>query len=132
MISSIIPRNILPTSGEASAATTVTGPASQNTKGSWTQLIASTARRTLALTFTVDLTAAVADTVFDIGVGAGGVEVVVIPDLRCFSSGTHNQTTFTFTIPFSIPAGSRIAARLANTENATAQSAVVGLTLHQE
>ncbi len=81
---------------------TVTAHATNNTKGNYTQLIAST--RFNAIGIIVKCSPAVgAHYLFDIAVGAAASEQVVIPNAYF-----HNYSVF---IPLKVPAGSRISCR---------------------
>jgi hypothetical protein len=101
-----------------SRGTTIPGHASvANSKGSWTELIASTAFAykwvCLGIGHTNAIAAATSWTL-DIGIGAGGAETVLVPDIA-LHAGTvadtipNNGRSF----PLSIPAGTRISARVA-------------------
>lgn len=82
-----------------------------HTKGSWTQLDASTAEDTNLLVVAIRMASSGAHSVLvDIGVGAAAAETVVIPNLHVAGSG---QDVNYFAIPVAIPAGSRISARSA-------------------
>jgi hypothetical protein len=92
---------------------TITASATANTKGSWTQLAASTGQACDVLTIiTVRPGTASADYLIDIGVGTAGSEQVIISDLLiCSPSGGATPMGVEFVFPISIPAGTRIAAR---------------------
>ncbi len=101
-----------------SAGTLVDPGGSANTKGAWSQLVASTAREIRALGLAVGRNAgnqslSDADFLVDIGVGAAGSERVIIPDWYAFSgsSGDTYRSQGTPAFPVYIPAGSRVAAR---------------------
>lgn len=100
----------LPTRVEtAGASATVTAAASTNTKGSWTQLIASTSNLgdTLRLECDIDVSGATTGALVDIAFGASGSEVVVIENLAI---GSWANTAIE--IPLKIPQGTRISARI--------------------
>lgn len=111
-----------------STGTSVNAGATANTKGAWTQLVASTTRAHKGLMVAVGRTnastAAAADygCSIDVGVGASGSEQVIIPDLvhavtTAKKNAGHNVT---FPIPCDLPAGSRLAARMqSSTTNTT-------------
>lgn len=110
-----------------SAVTSVDPGGTANTKGAWTQITASTTHDIKALGIawysSTAATTAVARLI-DIGVGAGGSEQILLPDLRNQSdnSGTlARQATppFLGCFPVHIPAGTRIAARCACTSNSS-------------
>jgi hypothetical protein len=99
-----------------SRGTAVDPGATANTKGSWVQITASTARAHagLAVAATTQGNAARSDSrwLVDIGVGAGGSEQVLIPNLVFFGSTAEvlipGLTQF---FPVAVPAGSRLAIR---------------------
>jgi hypothetical protein len=101
------------TAGPTAAPATITAAGSNNTKGSYTQLISS-------LGFTCNFinlvmtraTAATRSFLIDIATGAGGAEVVKIPNMLF---GINNASTShdgaRTNIPFAVTSGTRIAAR---------------------
>lgn len=102
----------------ASKGPTVTANTVTNTKGAWTQLIASTAQVGSGLIIhlcAMNATATVPTVLLvDIGFGAAASEVVVIPNLACGLAGyaTYNGSGVTsYFFPITIPASTRIAAR---------------------
>jgi hypothetical protein len=111
------------------AAVTVTASATPHTKGSWTQLIASTSHAAETLVVTILPGTAQSgqnrSTQLDIGIGAAASETVLIPDIQV--GHTLNLTSFVF--PISVAAGTRISARC---RSATASQTVgVLLSLRQ-
>lgn len=96
---------------EATGISATTG-GTAHTKGSWVEVSASTAADIGMLTVAsgTGISAANTSTVFDIGVGAASSEVVVVPDILC---GYSTVTTRYINIPVFIPAGSRVAIRVA-------------------
>lgn len=93
-------------------------PGSLNTKGAWTELVASTATALAALLVTAQGNEGAAmgtlGLLLDIGVGAAGSEVVVIPDISYRATTAEVlQARSPTTYGLVIPAGSRIAARYA-------------------
>lgn len=104
------------TTTTSSAGTTITASATPHTKGSWTQLIATTSARSLGILVALDNTA-VANTatsvLLDIGMGAVSSEVVIIPDLSCgYVLNENVSNTFAaYYFPLFIPDGVRLAAR---------------------
>lgn len=96
------------------------GGSVSNTKGSWTQLTASTPEDLAALFgvvgFAGDTSRAATTSVgfaLDIGIGASGAESVVLPDFFFGWSAGWDGPNDVFLQPFSaaIPSGSRVAAR---------------------
>lgn len=95
-----------------SGLTVVTSDAAGNTKGTWTELIASTAYDTAFVV--AYLMGGNQNFLVDIGIGASGSEVVLIPNLHQ-TLGAPGLTTqnfcFSYSCPVAIPKGTRIAAR---------------------
>ena len=92
---------------------TIAAPASAHTKGNWVQLVASTAKRVVAMTLSAH---AVGTTqlrfLVDIGVGGAGSEVVVLPNIYVKIGASYTRDGQNFgPLLVDIPAGSRIAAR---------------------
>jgi hypothetical protein len=86
----------------------VTAGGSANTKGSWVQLVAATEITTKWLAVAMSIAASPRDFSTDIGIGAGGSEVVLIPSIS-FAGEDLGQILGPF--PVTIPKGTRIAAR---------------------
>ncbi len=91
----------------SSTATTITASGTANVMGSWTQLIASTSKRAVAIIISLAWGSGV-DMLVDIGTGGSGSEVVLLPYLLHAGNGPR-LTHYTFMIE--IPSGTRIAAR---------------------
>lgn len=87
--------------------TTLTRPASNNAKGAWVELIASTALPADLLVLMLRMTV-LGDCLVDIGIGAAGSEKVLIPDV--LHSGRASFASHV-RFPVRIPVGTRIAAR---------------------
>lgn len=100
-----------------SRGTRLTTSASINTKGSWAQLIASTARDYRAILPCViprGTSGTVVHHLADIGIGAAASEAVLLPDLwavQAIGGAASAVGGFRPLIPCEIPAGSRVAAR---------------------
>jgi hypothetical protein len=99
--------------------TNVTGSASIHTKGSWSQIIASTAADASALVISVDglnINNANSAALIDIGFGASGSEAVKIADIAAGGARGAGSVPFygslQFVVPFQVPSGTRISARL--------------------
>lgn len=93
-----------------SAAVSVTTGSTAHTKGSWTQLIASTSANASFMVFRIDglgFSANNSACLLDIGFGASGSEVVKIADVAIGGATTNIHIH----VPFQIPIGTRIAAR---------------------
>ena len=100
----------LPNTGESSTFVGLT--CGSTTKGAWVEAIASTDRQTIALSISAgSASASIDDFIIDIGTGAGGSEVPVIPDLGWTKISNVGQGSVTWTIPFDIPPSTRIAGR---------------------
>jgi len=98
-----------------SLGTTVTGSATVNVKGVYTELSAATAQPADVLMLHIGSGSTVStDYLFDLAIGAAGSEVPILMDLQL--SGSSSATTaipaLSVTLPLSIPAGSRVSARL--------------------
>ena len=95
---------------------TVTANILANTKGSWTQLIASSSGNTSSIVISaagVGATATNTATLLDIGTGASGSETTIIGDVAVgAASSTGQGVNNAFEIPFKIPSGTRISARI--------------------
>jgi hypothetical protein len=107
--------------------TTLTAASSANTKGSWTQLIASTTNPVVGILVLLEVSS-LATFLIDIGTGASGSEVVLIPDIYAsfYSTNAAIMSAAIF-FPVQVPAGTRIAARC---QSGTANSTVyVALSL---
>lgn len=121
---------IIETSGAnltTSQGTTITSGSPANTKGSYTQLVAATARDYQGLMVVIGGNSASSDALTDIAIGAEASEQIIAPNLYCDAILMNNM--FTYLLPLRIPGGSRIAARCQNTTaSATLQCLIQGLT----
>jgi hypothetical protein len=100
----------------ASKGTTVNASSTINTKGSYSQLVASTTRDYVGLLISIDPGTnygLVGNQLYDLAIGASGSEIVIIPNI--LSPKTANGNALGPTpfgpIPLQIPAGTRLAAR---------------------
>lgn len=114
--------------------TTITASASLNTKGSPTQLIASTAADAYGIQVHINNNATSntsTASLLDIMTGGSGSEVVFIPDLMAgwVQSVAATVAWRTYTFPIFIPAGTRLSARMQSV--VTSKTCSVGLTLLQ-
>ncbi len=93
--------------------TTVSAPGTANTKSSWVQLTAATTADADMIEITIGNTGAVATqaNAVDIGIGAGGSEIVVFNNLMGTVQGQFTRSVASYIFPCSIPKGTRIAAR---------------------
>lgn len=93
----------------SSIGTQVFDPGSNNTKGSWTQLVASTTRDYVGFMPITSFKLGGSRTyMIDIAIGSGGNEKVILPNL--LMSGDSGAICNAF-FPIAIPAGTRISAR---------------------
>lgn len=97
--------------------TAVTGSATADTKGSWSQIAASTGFSASAILLSANAQFLDTNYLLDIGIGGSGSEQVLIPDLMI---AVPNGVTFNVMIPVAIPAGSRLAARCADSFGSSA------------
>lgn len=91
--------------------TTVATDASANTKGSWVELVASTAFASQMLSLIGRLTGASGANncaLADIGIGAAGSETVLVADIGV---GNTVSNYATWDIPIAVPSGSRLSVR---------------------
>jgi hypothetical protein len=97
---------------------TATANTSAHTKGAWIELVASTSGAASALLIRIEnIRASNVDTatLVDIGVGASGSEVAVVPNIAAGQAGSMNndlRSGLFFFVPVQIPSASRIAARI--------------------
>jgi hypothetical protein len=100
----------------AASNVNLTANATPNTKGSWSQIIGSSSGNASLICFLVTSINSLATntaTLLDIGIGASGSETVIIGDVAVGASGSTGQgNNNTFWIPFKIPSGTRISARI--------------------
>lgn len=110
-----------------SKAVTVTAHASLHTKGSWVELIAATSHNTTNITIIIQsyLVVGVDDYLIDIAVGASSSEQVIIENLGISFSASINRNGRQFSIPITVPSGSRISCRC----QASISSGVVGVVI---
>jgi hypothetical protein len=96
--------------GSVLASTDVTRPTggAAHTKGAYSQLVAATALPTRWVILSVGL-GTVDDIAMDVAIGGLGSEVVVIPNMYC----TNEVIIPYLLLPWTIPKGSRLAARVA-------------------
>jgi hypothetical protein len=106
------------TNETATFAISVTAHASANTIGAWVELIAATTYESGGIMVQLAGLQTTATTnqrcLVDIGIGAAGSEVVIIPTLTCGNVadfGAASATGVSYFFPLHIPSGVRIAAR---------------------
>jgi hypothetical protein len=91
--------------------TSVVPSATANTKGSFTQIIASTARDYAGFLLGFDNVSGGADSnvrLWDFAIGSAGSEIVILPNIMVKMQSYHSLQPY---IPMDIPAGTRISAR---------------------
>lgn len=104
---------VLNTVGEvasASEGTNVTPNATANTKGSWTEIVASTPQQADGI-WVIAGFVGIADYLLSIAVGASGSEQTIIDNLYLNGASGGNGETNAYFFPIHIPAGTRIAAQ---------------------
>lgn len=108
-----------------SSTTPVPADASANTEGAWTELTSSSAIDADALWIALNHgnTASAAESLCDIGIGAGGAETVILENLPLSGKQNFLGSPEGF-FPLRIPAGTRIAARCQSATGGT------GLRVH--
>jgi len=110
----------------SSSMTVITASATANTKGSYTQIVASTAFDSTWMMLIVRGFGTSRGFLLDLAIGAAASEKVIISNLLLGSSGNGCLPGTYGPFPISIPAGTRIAARLQSTTgSSTAQIEVV-------
>lgn len=103
----------------------VAAAASANTKGSWVELIASTAEDYECLLVHFAAATSNVSYLLDIGIGGAGSEVVIVSDVH---TSIGNNSSEWFVVPRSIPSGTRVSARVASsTLSSQLRCAVVGI-----
>lgn len=109
-------------------ATQVTPSTTANTKGSYVQLTSSLAEDCDMLGINIFYNSTVASAVrnsYDIAIGAGGSEQIIVADLVAEAGQQFGAAVIHLLIPVTIPAGTRIAARSqSNLANDTSTCAV--------
>lgn len=101
---------------------------SANVKGAWGELIAATSQRISSLLVVIGNGSGTArDFRIDLGIGASGSEVVLVPDL--LYSVASDVGPSTYSLPVRIPQGSRIAGRVqCSFASATCNVAIYGVS----
>lgn len=116
--------------GPAVAAIALTADAAANTKGAYTTIAASTAFTCNRVGFVIVSCSNTNSLNFlcDVATGAGGAEVIVIPDILAANyNAAASFPTCLVDIPLAIPSGTRIAGRCACTTGGSGLN--VGITL---
>jgi hypothetical protein len=88
----------------------VTASGTTHTKGSWTELVASTSHEATDVVLFISHVSLTGVWLVDVGVGASGSERILVPDIHI--SGYSGSTPSGIRIPIRIPSGSRISARV--------------------
>jgi len=116
-----------PTRGSVSSAVTVTASATAHTKGSWSEIIASTSTVVDYMIVSVRGVAVggnATGTLLDIGKGASGSETAIAENIAVGSAGGGTTNNVSFGIAANIASGTRIAARI-QAVRTTPQTAIV-------
>jgi hypothetical protein len=98
-------------------AASLTASSTVNTKGAWTELIASTSSDVdymIVRVFGVNQSGSAGGALLDIGTGASGSETAIAENIAIGSAGGNSPgaTSVYFSIPVKIASGTRIAARM--------------------
>lgn len=93
-----------------SRATSLTGSATANNKGSYVELIASTSNRISRFVVHLHHLVSAPQFLVDIATGGAGSETIIVADLP-HAVGNSNRTAYSVLLPKSIAAGTRISAR---------------------
>ena len=111
-----------------SALTTLTSNAAANTKGSWVELSATTTYDTAQIIVWFKRQGT-QNFLIDIGIGAAGSEVVLVPNLHIASvlGITTPNLCFSYSCPIAVPKGVRLAARCQ--DGAGSLTIQIGVTL---
>lgn len=110
--------------GVAAAGINTATPSGTNTKGAWTQIIASTSFEASALYVMASPGQNNVNTLVDIGIGAASSEQVILAD---FLVGSAIRMKKGIVLPIAIPSGSRIAARSATSNGGAGATVAVAL-----
>lgn len=111
--------------GGASKGTTVDPGATANTKGAFVEMVAATPFKTNFLTFGMLPDATVLGAVswlVDIAIGPSGSEQVVIPNVFMYGNQSIATSQMRVSLPFAIPAGSRVSMRAQCSSTATGRA----------
>ncbi len=108
----------------SSLGTSIDTGGTANTKGAWVQLTGSTARDYCGLFLHFDNQTETTSplgvlSLIDIGIGAGGSEIVLLPDISFWQFITPPVPSFFPFVPVSIPAGTVVSARAQGHTNST-------------
>lgn len=94
----------------STSLTTITSNVSANTKGSWVEIVSSTAFVATGADLMISVIDGDRSFLFDIGIGGSGSETVMIPNLPACSRNGREVTSSVY-YPLFIPAGVRLSAR---------------------
>lgn len=109
------------TTAASTAGVTLTSGLS-GVEGAWAELTASSANPIRCLVVSIGRISAANNSRVDIGVGASGSEVILVPDLQI-----RTPSIFIYFVPVTIPSATRIAARLiADADSVQVELALVG------
>lgn len=111
----------------STTGTTIT-PGAAGAKGTYVQLVASTARDYCGFFFSVNTGTAAGNRSMDAAVGAAASEKIIIPDMPNFN---QYFTAWTPYYPVPVPAGQRLSARVADIKPDTSAGQVVAYGVYQ-
>lgn len=123
--------NVPATPSTSTFGTRLTASATPHAKGNYAQIIASTAYDVHGLTLVIagsGVSATRTDMMLDLAIGAAASEVVILPEFLCGWRGGPTASPQDIFLPFFIPKGTRIAARL----QSLIASDVVDVQVHLE
>ncbi|MEE9415755.1 MAG: hypothetical protein V3V01_10760 [Acidimicrobiales bacterium] len=109
-----------------SAYKTVATSGTAHTKGAYVEMIDAVDHAISLLVLHLSSSFSLTEFLVDISVGAGGSEVVVIPNILVPAYSTFIGNIQAFVVPFSVPSGTRISAR-AQGDNAGTKNCRVGV-----
>lgn len=98
-------------SNATSGVRAISASATANTKGSWTEIIASTAEDYDALLFMYTAVTSNVSYLVDVGIGAAAAEAAIVADIH---TSIGNNASEWFLIPRALAAGTRISVRCAS------------------
>ena len=112
-------------SNATSGVRAVSAAATANTKGAWTELLASTVEDYDALLVHYAAATSNVSYLVDVGIGGAGAEVPIVSDIH---TSIGNNASEWFVVPRAIPAGTRVSMRCASsTLSSQVRGALVGV-----
>ena len=115
----------------STTGTTITGGGA-NTKGSYTDIGATTTFDYEWIVFTSGNGSAAADYVLDLAINVGGNRFIIAQDLRFCNIRAANEQWDIYALPLHVPSGSQLSVRCASsTASATCQVVIIGYSSGQ-